>query len=41
MSGKTKKNDKSREKSRENGGFRKKSQEIWYKNADNKKVYHH
>ena len=43
-SGKTKKKDKSPEKSGENGGFRKnvmKSQEIWYKNAVNKKVYHH
>ena len=43
-SGKTKKNDKSPEKSGENGGFWKKvmkSQEIWYKNAVNKKVYHH
>ena len=38
------KNDKSPEKPGENGGFRKKvmkSQEIWYKNAVNKKVYHH
>ena len=43
-SGKTKKKEKSPEKSGENGGFRKKvmkSQEIWYKNAVNKKVYHH
>ena len=41
---KNKKNDKSPEKSGENGGYRKKvmkSQEIWYKNAVNKKVYHH
>ena len=38
------KNHKCPEKSGENGGFRKKvmkSQEIWYKNAVNKKVYHH
>ena len=38
------KKDKSLEKSGENGGFRKKvmkSQEIWYKNAVTKKVYHH
>ena len=37
-SGKTKKNDKSPEKSGENGGFWEKvmkSQEIWYKNAVN------
>ena len=43
-SGKTTKNDKSPEKSGENGGFRikvLKCQEIWYKNAVNKKVYHH
>ena len=43
-SGKTKKNYKSLEKSGENGGFRKKvmkSPEIWYKNAVNKKDYHH
>ena len=41
---KNKKYDKSPEKSGENGGFRikvMKSQEIWYKNAVNKKVYHH
>ena len=41
---KNKKNDKSPEKSGENGGFWKKvmkSQEIWYKNAVTKKVYHH
>ena len=41
---KTIKKDKCPEKSGENGGFRKKvmkSQEIWYKNAVNKKVYHH
>ena len=41
---KNKKNYKSQEKSGENGGFWKKvmkSQEIWYKNAVNKKVYHH
>ena len=43
-SGKTKIKDKSPEKSGENRGFRKKvmkSQEVWYKNAVNKKVYHH
>ena len=41
---KPKKKDKSPGKSGENWGFRKKShknQEIWYKNAVNKKVYHH
>ena len=41
---KQKKKDKSPEKPGENGGFRKKvmkSPEIWYKNAVNKKVYHH
>ena len=43
-SGKTNKKDKNQEKSGENGGFWKKvmkSQEIWYKHAVNKKVYHH
>ena len=42
--GKTKKNDKSPEKSGENGFFWKKvmkNQEIWYKNAYNKTVYHY
>ena len=41
---KPKKYDKSPEKSGEKEGFWKKvmkSQEIWYKNAVNKKVYHH
>ena len=41
---KRKKQEKSPEKSGENGGYRKKvmkSQEIWHKNAVNKKVYHH
>ena len=43
MSGKSGKTKK-RQKSGENGGFRKivmKSQEILYKHAVNKKVYHH
>ena len=38
------KKDKSPEKPGENEGFRRKvmkSQEIWYKNAVNKNVYHH
>ena len=42
-SGKSEK-QKKRQKAGEIGGFRKKvmkSQEIWYKNAVNKKVYHH
>ena len=43
-SGKTKKWPKVQKKSGENGDFWKKvmkSQEIWYKIAVNKKVYHH
>ena len=39
---KTRKNDKSHKKSGKNGVFwRKKSQEIWYKHALNKKVHQH
>ena len=44
LSGKSGKTKKKWQKSGENGGFRKKvmkSQEIWYKNAVTKKVYHH
>jgi len=47
MSGKIRKKlkkDKNQEKSGESGGFWKnvrKCQEIWYKHAVNKKVYHH